>query len=148
MSPLVRDLLVNGLMAGAAVRTTRKKTTGIGYYAAAGFAATLGMIYAVWAGYAYLALSLSAPVAAGFVAGMLFVLSAGIGLAGFLVARNKQEAMKKPSFDGNFIGEMEARVKSLIDELEDPIRDNPKSALLMAALAGFAAGDKFGDKVH
>ncbi len=148
MSPLVRELLVNGLMAGAAVRTTKKKTAGLGYYAIAVIFAVMGFIYAVWAGYAYLALTLGAPVAAGFVAGALFIVSAGIALAGYLVVKSKQGAMKKPSFDGNFIGEMEARVKSLIDELEDPIRDNPKSALLMAALAGFAAGDKFGDKTH
>lgn len=147
MSPLVRELLINGLMAGTAVRTAKKKSVSIAYYGLAGAVAGVGFVFLSIAAYTELQNSFSAPLAAAMVGGGIIFISLLIGLWGYLAAEDRKIMRKKP-YDGNFIDTVEDTLKSLMDGIEEPVKDNPKMALLMAALAGFAAGDKLGEKIH
>jgi hypothetical protein len=147
MSPLVKELLVHGLMAGTAVRTAKKTSVSIAYYGTAG---VIGFIAAGFFGFAlYNALSPAIGLAyAALATGGVFTLIAVIiGVTGHYMVEGKK-VLKKPAHDGGFVDSVEHTVKSLMENFEDPVKENPKLALLMAALAGFAAGDKLGEKIH
>lgn len=134
-------------MAGTAVRTAKKTSAGLGYYALAGVLGCLAAVFLSIAAYAQLQAIYDAPIAASIVGGGLALLSAAVGIAG-TVAMKRKQMIRRPSLDGNFMDTVEQGVKHFLDGLEEPVRDNPKAAMLMAALAGFAAGDKLGDKIH
>ena len=144
MTPLVKELLINGLMAGTAVRTAKKTSASVGYYAAAGAVGALALVFFSIAGYGYLLESFAMPVAAGITGGGIAVLSFAIGTVGYYRINRKPARKPHIATDGSFIDNVENTVKSLIGNFEEPIKDNPKMALLMAALAGFAAGDQLG----
>ena len=65
MSPRVRELRINGLMAGTAVRQAKKTSVGVAYYAAAGGVALLAVVFFAIAGYGLLLETHSMPIAAG-----------------------------------------------------------------------------------
>lgn len=146
MSPLVKELLVNGLMAGTAVRTAKKTSASVGYYAAAGCVGGLALVYFSMAGYGLLLESFAMPVAAAVTGGVVSVLAVIIGFTGYLRINRKPARKPVIATDGSFLDNVENTVKSLIGGIEEPIRDNPTLALLVAALAGFAAGDHLGDR--
>lgn len=147
MSPLVRELLLKGLVAGTAVRQAKKTSVGAVYYGLAGGIGLIAFVYFTIAGYALLQESFTTPAAAAMTGAVVLAISGAIGGGGYFHL-NRKKIVKKPAMDGNFLDSIEGTVKSLLDGFEEPIRDNPKAALLLAALAGFAAGDKLGDKVH
>ncbi len=147
MSPLVRELLVNGLMAGTAVRTAKKTSASFGYYGLAGAVGGLGLVYFSIAGYSFLQERFTVPEAAAITGAVIMLAAVIIAFCGYLRLENKK-AIRKPGYDGNFIDTVEDTLKSFMSGLEEPVKDNPKMALLMAALAGFAAGDKLGDRIH
>lgn len=147
MSPLVRELLLKGLVAGTAVRQAKKTSVGAVYYGLAGGVGLIAFVFFTIAGYALLQESFTTPVAAAITGAVVLAVSAAIATCGYLHL-NRKKIVKKPAMDGNFLDTIEGTIKSLLDGFEEPIRDNPKAALIMAALAGFAAGDKLGDKVH
>ncbi len=147
MSPLVRELLLKGLVAGTAVRQAKKTSVGAVYYGLAGGVGLISFVFFTIAGYALLQESFTTPVAAAMTGAVVLAISAAIATGGYLHL-NRKKIVKKPAMDGNFLDTVEGTIKSLLDGFEEPIRDNPKAALIMAALAGFAAGDKLGDRVH
>ncbi len=148
MSPLIRDLVVNGLVAGTAVRKAKKTSMSMGVYALAGGVAALGFVFFVIAGHSYLLMQeFSAPVAASITGSIVMLIAIAIGVVGHY-AVNRKQAIKKPSFDGGFVDSVESTMKSVLNGFEDPVKDNPKLALLIAALAGFAAGDHLSEKTH
>ncbi len=148
MTPLVRDLLINGLMAGTAVKTAKKKSIGVAYYAMAGAIGCLALVFFAIAGYGLLLESFTMPVAAAITGAVIAMLSIAVGTTGY-VRMQKKKIVKKPSFqEGGILDNIEGTVKSLLEGFEEPVKDNPKLALLVAALAGFAAGDQLGDRVH
>lgn len=145
MSPIVRELLVKGLMAGTAIRSAKKTSQELAYYALAGIVSVIGFVFLAMASYTALLAMVTAPIAAAIVGAVCFALSGVIALWGHHVVKSKG-AIRKPAMDGSFIDSIESGIKSVIEGFEDPVRDNPKMALLMAALAGFAAGDQLGER--
>ncbi len=146
MSPLVRELLLKGLVAGTAVRQAKRTSVGVAYYAAAGGVSLIAFVFLAIAGYGLLLESYTMPVAAGITGLVILAIAGAIALTGYLSLNKK--AIKKPSMDGGFLDSLESTAKSLLSGFEEPVKDNPKMALLLAALAGFAAGDQMGEKIH
>lgn len=146
VSPLVRELLVNGLMASTAVHKAKKTSTAVAYYAAAGAVALVAFVFLAIAGYGALLQSYSMPIAAGITGIAVLAIACAIGLTGYMSLNKKQ--IKKPSLDGNFLDSIEHTAKTLLAGFEEPIKDNPKLALMLAALAGFAAADQISEKIH
>jgi uncharacterized membrane protein len=144
MSPLVKELLINGLMAGTAVRSAKKTSASFGYIAAAGVVGGLALVFFSIAGYGFLLQTFSMPIAAGLTGCAILMLSVLIAAVGNY--RIHRKAVRKPHIatDGSFVDNIENTIKSLIGGVEGPVKDNPTMALLLAALAGFAAGDQLG----
>jgi len=147
MSPLIKDLLIQGVLAGTAVRTAKKTSVGWAYYVAAGGVASLALVFFAIAGYGLLLETYTMPVAAAMTGSVVMLLSLLIGLTGYY-SLQKKKIIKKPAMDGGFLDNIEDTIKSLLGGFEEPVKDNPKMALLMAALAGFAAGDQLSDRIH
>ncbi|PZQ44729.1 MAG: hypothetical protein DI551_09495 [Micavibrio aeruginosavorus] len=148
MNPLVKELLVQGLLAGTAVRTAKKTSVGVAYYAVAGGVAALGLVFLSIAGYGWLLESFTMPVAAAITGGVVLAVAFCIGFWAKYGRDARKAVTKKPAFDGGFFDNIEGTLKSLMGEIEEPIKDNPKLALLVAALAGFAAADHIGERIH
>lgn len=147
MSPLVRELLVNGLMAGTAVRTAKKTTTSIAYWVVAGGIGFVAFVFFTMAGYGFLLETYSMPVAAAITGAVVLAIAASVGGFGYL-KMNSRKPVRKSMGEGNIIDSIENTAKSLLSGIEDPVRDNPKMAMILAALAGFAAADQIGEKIH
>lgn len=64
-------------------------------------------------------------------------LSAATGVAIFRRPPTHQNALQ----NADLAKSVSALIDSLTEELEEPIRDNPKTALMVASLAGFLVGD-------
>lgn len=146
MSPLVRELLVNGLMAGTAVRTAKKTSVGIAYYGTAGVIALIGCVFLTMSVYGVLLDSFTMPAAAAITGAGILLIAGIVALTGYISLNKK--AVRKPNLDGSFLDSIENTAKSLLAGFEEPVKDNPKMALLLAALAGFAAADQIGEKIH
>ena len=146
MSPLVREILLKGLMAGTAVRQAKKTSVGVAYYAAAGGIALLGLVFLSIAGYGLLQESFSQPLAAAITGGVILLISVTVGLIGHY-GRQAKKAVKKPASDG-FLDNIEHTAKALLSGFEEPVKDNPTLAVILAAIAGFAAADQMGEKIH
>jgi len=148
VTPIVRELLVNGLLAGAAVRTAKKSSSTAVFYVLAGSLVLLAMVFFAIAGHALLLENYTGPQA-GVITGALILAIAGITAGtGYAVANRKKIARKNPMAEHGMINNIEHTIKGLLDNFEEPVKDNPKMALLMAALAGFAAGDQLSDRFH
>lgn len=147
MSPLVREVLLKGLMAGTAMHTAKKTSVSVAYYAAAGGAALLAFVFFSIAGYALLLESFTMPVAAAITGLAILGLAGAIAFTGYIKVQNKR-VVKKAPLDGNFLDSIEHTAKSLLAGFEGPVKDNPTMAVLLAALAGFAAADQIGEKME
>jgi hypothetical protein len=134
-------------MAGTAVRKAKKSSIDAAYYIAGGAIVFLGIVYLSIAGFEMLQVRYEVPMAATITALVLICLG-GIVIVSANIWRNKKKIAPKHTFDNGFLDGLEQSVKSMIDGLEEPVRDNPKIALLLAALAGFAAGDQISDKIR
>ncbi len=141
VAPIVRDILIKGVLAGSAVQTAKTKTTGWGLYALAGGVGCIGFVFLSIAGYGLLLESFPMPVAAAMTGSVIMLISIAIGLSGYY-GMKKKKIIRKPVFDGGVGETIESTFKSFLEGFEEPVKDNPKMALLMAALAGFAAGDR------
>lgn len=146
MSPLIRELLLKGLVAGTAVQTAKKTSVGVAYYATAGAIALLGCVFLAIALYGLLLESFSMPVAASILGFSILAVAACVAMIGYANLHKKK--IRKPNLDGNFLDSLENTAKSLLAGFEGPVKDNPTLAVLLAAIAGFAAADQIGEKME
>lgn len=139
--PLARQLLINGLMARSAVRGVRRGSAWVGYVLIAGGIAMIAIVFLAIAGYGLLLQSFAQPAAAALTGLGLALVALGMGGVGYLCFTGKigRPAPKKPE---GLIENIEEKLQEVLSNLDEPIRDNPKTAMLLAAMAGFAAGDK------
>lgn len=142
VAPIVRDILIKGFLAGSAVKTAKKTTAGWGLYALAGGVGCVGFVFFAIAGYGFLLQDYPMHIAAAITGSVILLISIAIGLFGYYGMKKKKIIKKSTFTDGGMAETIESTFKSFLEGFEEPVKDNPKMALLMAALAGFAAGDK------
>lgn len=140
--PIIRDIVVNGVLARATERDYRPVMVGSGIMALAGIIFVLALIFASLALFGFLQTVYSDPVAYSILAAVLLVLCGITMIAGRRAMTARATAISAQS---------QQEVKELIDQLlsEDlwddirrPVQDHPKTALATAAVAGFVAGDR------
>lgn len=99
------------------------------------------LFFSLYAEFLWLGLYLSADMAALALSGTTFFLAMI-----FLTARRVISPVKTRSVtesNSTEISKMISQsIKSFVSELDDPIRENPRTALIVAGLAGFTAGEK------
>lgn len=145
MNPILKQVLINGLITHSAARGVKRGSAWLGYGALAGGTALIALVYFSIAGFTLLGQNLTEPAAAAIVGGILAFLSAMIGLTGYLSYKGKLNKPAPKKAEG-LLDSLENSLQSVLGGIEEPIRDNPKLAMIVAALAGFAAGDRLNDE--
>ena len=140
ISPIVKQLLINGLITHSAAKGVKRGSTWAGVIVLAGGIAFVGLFFLSYASYGFLLDYFTVAGAAGIVGGALMLLSALTAGIGYMAYKGKFE--KAASKNDGLLDTIESTLQSALSGFDEPIKDNPKTALLMAALAGFAAGDR------
>lgn len=143
INPILKQVLINGLITHSAARGVKRGSTWLGYGILSGGIAFIAIVYFSIAGYGLLSEQLTQPVAAAVMGGVMLALSGAIGGFGYMSFKGKIQ--KAPPKNDGILGNIESGIQSVLGGLEEPIRENPKVAMLVAALAGFAAADKLDD---
>lgn len=143
VNPILKQVLINGLITHSAARGVKRGSAWLGYGILAGGISFIALVYFSIAGYGLLSENFAGPVAAAIMGGIMLALSGAVGLFGYLSYKGKFQ--KVPPKNDGLLGSIENGLQSVLGGLEEPIRDNPKLAMLVAALAGFAAADKLSD---
>ncbi len=137
--PIVEQLVINGLLSKKAP-LMRKSKFGLGLAILSGLLFLITIIFALIGAYGWLLQEFSQPVAALLVCAGVLALSVIAGLSGYALLTKKPAVPADHSEDiTTLIAEMTA---FLGEELAEPIQENPKTALLLAGLAGYVAGDR------
>ena len=112
-----------------------------GIYAAAGLLCTAGMVFALAGVYMGLAMYIAPAGAALGTAGAAFA-AAGLMIATVQARRmiHKRRMASLPAAD-NMEAVNEA-LQMIVEELEEPVKAYPKTAMALAALAGLVAGHR------
>ncbi len=144
-TPALKQMLIDGVMSSPAVpRWLHVTPTGIFFLWLAAVLTVMGFGFLLVSEFLYLRETYSSVVASMGVACTAFVISLLSAATGMLI--NRLRASKQVAHSSRHQPDITKTVTALIDsvteELEEPIRENPKTALMIASLAGFLAGDK------
>ena len=100
-----------------------------------------GLVFGLYAEYIWLKTFLLPHVAALIVSGSAFVLA----LVFIAIGKDMYKANEKKMTAGHS-GDVTKVIRQIMEslgaELEQPVRENPKTAMMLASLAGFAAAEK------
>jgi hypothetical protein len=99
-----------------------------------------GLGFMLAAGYDWLLANYDIQTARLFMGGLCLILAAiAAAVAGAII---KLKIRKAETYYVVLRENLEAMLSMIGDELEDPIRENPKTAVLVAGLAGYVAAEK------
>jgi len=139
-TPVIKQLMLDGILNGPGI--PRISVAGLLFLWFAAVLTVLGAGFLFYAEYAFVTTSYTPEIAAlavtltAWAAGLL---SAIVGISIVNNNRNRRSHHAGPAPD--IAKTVTALIDSIAEELEDPIRDNPKTAVMIASLAGFLAGD-------
>jgi hypothetical protein len=142
LMPVIKQLLIEGVMSSRSPILPKVSAAGISLMGLSGALAIIGIAFVMVSEYFWLKAMYMPDMAALFTAGTAVFLSLFFGLIGMAIMKQGKDrhAVHTPPQDiAKTIG---ALVDSLGEELEQPIRENPKTAVMLASLAGFVAGDR------
>lgn len=139
--PVLKDAVVAALIAQAARPKRRADMAGAGLIILAGLISFLALIFGSLALYTALDVRYSAQAALAIVAGALLFVALVVGWSGMRFFSRQEREVRVRSRE---------EIRSLVDTLADdvlpgiaqPVKENPKTALAAAALAGFLTGEK------
>ncbi len=144
--PLMKQLVLEGLMSAPVPRLPRINLTGIALVLCGVVLGVMSVVTLFIAEYLYLATLYSAPLAALGVACTALALSLLACAGGMMVMSSKRNRrarhIPQAASQPDIAKTVSALIDSIAEELEDPIRENPKTAVAIAGLAGFLAGDQ------
>lgn len=143
-APVLKQLMLDGIMSSPAMpRMPRITMAGVLFLWFAGVMIIISAGFILFAEYAYLTTMYTPQLAAAVVAASGLAVAMLSAATGMLVMDRKadrrpaQNMASQPDIAKTLTG----LIDSLSEELEDPIRENPKTAIMIASLAGFLAGD-------
>lgn len=136
--PLVEQVIINGLVSRKAPFMSKNKF-GLALIAMSGLLFLTATIFLIIAGYSWLLIHYTAPAAALICAAAVYIAGATVALTGYLSL--KKRPAPRPANE-NEINQIVTLIAEAVDEeWAKPIQENPKTALLLATVGGFMAGD-------
>ena len=136
--PLVQQLVISRMAGG---HSTQRLVTGGITSAISLFLFCIGMVFAFYAENLWLRAFMSADLAALSTAISAFVFSAIFAMVVKAMA-NRRSYRNAVAPDPEKVTKIFSELmESFSDDLGDPIRENPKTAIMLASLAGFVAGE-------
>lgn len=141
LKPLLRQTIIEGAIAYTMRRNHRNDLAGFGMMVFAAFIGLFSFAFlsvGVW----FWLTPIYGEAIAAWLAGLVLLVVTGLFvLLGYQAAYRKKEITERQAR-----AQIEQVYDLLADELAleigDPVRENPKTALAAAALAGFIAGDR------
>jgi hypothetical protein len=140
LEPLLVAALVSGRSAWPANRLSNAMNVLVIFSACFGFVAALFLLAGGYLWLESLYGTQTALLIVGSAAASLSVISI---LIVWLVEREKRHRIA--AYQSNVSKTIEEAISKVLSELEQPVRDYPKSAVSLAALAGYVASDKMQD---
>ena len=136
---VAEQLILSVLMNGTGM-SEKKNQFGLGLAALSLFLALAGLGFLIAAGYAFLLDAYDAKTATLYMAVIIFGCTAVTSLTAYTLFKFRQRRLR--SLQRTITDNIHSAINAVSDELEGPIRDNPKTAALIAGLAGFAAAHR------
>lgn len=143
-TPLIKQLMLSGIMSNSTVsRLPRINAEGLFFLWLAGVTTAIALGFLSFTAYIYLATIYVHHIAGLIVAGSaLAVALIAASISILYMSRRAQRYMTQSAGPQPDIAKtVTALIDSIAEELEEPIRENPKTAIMIASLAGFLAGD-------
>lgn len=140
ISALVKQLIVDGIVSTAS-RTTINNSASVGLYALAGGISIIGIVFLAIAVYGLLLENLTMPAAASITGAGILALAGVFVLIGKYAVKKIARRRHTEKFHNVevLVGQL---LEDVLGDIENPIRENPKTAMILAGLAGFMAGDR------
>lgn len=139
--PLLKQVAIEGLINNRAPLPHTSKL-GLGLAALSGLFLVAALIFVMISGYGWLLLQYDQPLAALIMAGSIVTIAAIISLIAYLLLKKKRQ--QKPAIQTEDIMAIFAEAGDLVgDEFAQTIKDNPKTAVLIASVVGLVAGKRF-----
>lgn len=139
---LIEKLVIDKLVSVPAPLSGVEKTRQFFYVLSAFFLAT-GLVFLVYGAHSWLSVRYPADVAA-IVTGIISI-ALSVMIAGTLFAVIHYYKTRIKRLRQNITDKIKSSLSTLETELEEPIRDYPKTALVIASFLGFLAEDQFFD---
>ena len=136
---VAEQLILSVLMNGTGM-SEKKNQFGLGLAALSLFLALAGLGFLIAAGYAFLLDAYDEKTATLYMAVIIFGCTAVTSLTAYTLFKFRQRRLR--SLQRTITDNIHSAINAVSDELEGPIRDNPKTAALIAGLAGFAAAHR------
>ena len=144
-TPILKEVAVSGLLAVLTVRHRRNNLGGMGLSLIAGSLFVIAAVFLAIAGFYFLQTFYSAPVAFALMGLLLIVAGAFMLFMGrraairremLIAAQSQAEVARLVDLVADDLGH------ELADNIADPVRENPKSAMAAAIIAGFLTGGR------
>jgi len=147
IAPLIAQMVIDGLVNRPAQQPVALRKTDVAFGLLSVFLMCAGAIFLLIAFYQYALISQGAVIAALLTGGAAVLASAliGIGLSIKKAARKSRQkhmASAAASQADRLKDELIAALSAATEGLEDPIARNPRTSVLLASLAGYAAANK------
>lgn len=136
--PLIQNIVVSK-MAGS--RPGGASETSLTLTAMSFVLTSAGLVFVLFGEYLWLKTYFQSDTAAIIVAGTSYVLALVTAVIGKAMDRRKKNE-KALSLTEDASKAVSQIINSLSAELESPVRENPKTAMVLASLAGFVAGER------
>lgn len=137
--PFIEQFVIDAIMGSKPVASPKNKF-GLGLAALSGFLFMLTLFFISLFAYNELQAYYTQPQAALLMAAAIFILGVCTSLSAYLLFKKKT---KHNTVRRKHLSDIIYQVGEMIgEEIDGPIRDNPKTAMILASLAGFVAGDK------
>jgi hypothetical protein len=141
LKPLIKKAVAEGIIAQANRHSYKRDAAGAGVIFMAGLIALAALGFLIASVYTVLLLIYPVQIAAALTGAGLLILSGLIFWSGARLMQQKRREDETVTRE---------RIESLVDvmadnvteEMSEPVRDNPKTAMAAAAIAGFLAGDR------
>lgn len=120
---------------------TGKSKAGLGLMSLTLLLAGAAVIFFLYATYIWLSQNFPPSTAAYYAGGITLAAAALTSLAGYGLSQYRQYRIRQIKRE---VRETVQEALTIVtDELEDPVKDNPKTSVALAAFAGYVAGDRF-----
>lgn len=139
LSTIVKTVVIERLVAGA-VPIRESDKVGMALMVLSGFMALFAVLFFLIAGYNVLLSEYSTQMAAAIMGGIILALSAILGLSAYGLFRYRQKRFKH--MQRAVTSNIQSFIDSISDEFDEPVRNNPKTAVALASLLGLAMGGR------
>lgn len=142
--PMIEQAAMHALVSKKAP-FMRKSKLGLGFMALSGLFLVTAIVFGLIAAYGWLLTEYDQPIAAGFMALAVLGVSLLSGLTGYYTLRSNRKIPATQSCQDQAADMMAMATDVIENEFGEIIEEYPKTAILLASLAGFAVSERIGN---